>query len=114
MIKKLFAVVLILLLVFVVGCTADEVVSKKKVSNKAVKSVVLNNEQVKQELIGKNISYFTIAGKEIFYEITEKNIGEIKQISDHIWEVKVGKELLWTIRYHTDTKVIDAEQHFQT
>lgn len=59
------------------------------------------DEKIKKTLVGHELVYYNIAGFPMNYNITEENIGEVKQATldgKTAWRVEIGEEgLKWEI-----------------
>ena len=82
------------------------------------KSRAASLANVNKTLIGKNLTYTSIAGKPMNYTITADSIKSVKPFAyegDQAWLVRVGDGMSWDlIMDSTGTKILKTTQLFQT
>jgi hypothetical protein len=73
-------------------------------------------EQIKQELIGHNLTYSNIAGQPVEFIIQDQDIISIESISEKeaVWKVHVGDTLSWELYLDENYKILRSEQLFQS
>ena len=73
---------------------------------------------INRTLIGKNLTYYSIAGTPMNYTITPEDIvsiGPTTYDGRSAWKVRVGQGLAWDLTMDASgTKVLQAEQLFRT
>ena len=69
-------------------------------------------------LVGRNLTYTSIAGKPMNYTITKDSIKSIDQTvykNKLAWKVRVGDSMAWDLTMDvTGTKILDSKQLFNT
>ncbi len=73
---------------------------------------------INKTLVGKNLTYSSIAGKPMNYTITADSIKSIDSTiykNEHAWKVRVGEGLAWDLTMDASgTKILATRQLFQT
>lgn len=82
------------------------------------KSRAASLANINKTLIGKNLTYTSIAGKPMNYTIKASDIKSVQPFAyegDSAWKVRVGEGLSWDlIMDETGTKILKTNQLFQT
>ena len=75
-------------------------------------------DNISMALVGKNLTYYSIAGKPMNYTITADSIKGINRTvykNKLAWKVRVGEGMAWDIIMdRTGKKILKTEQLFQT
>ncbi|MFA4956989.1 MAG: hypothetical protein WC556_08480 [Candidatus Methanoperedens sp.] len=120
-IKLVFVVFMITM---IAGCISQPVpednitTEKQYIPTQINTSDDLIKEKIRSDLIGTEIVYYSIAGKPITYNITEKDIKSIKKATlngNTAWKVRIGEGLAWDYYYEEQgNEIIKKEQLFAT
>ncbi len=82
------------------------------------KSSQAARDNINTTLIGKNLTYTSIAGKPLNYTITADSIKSVQPFAykgERAWKVRVGEGLAWDLIMDTaGTKILKTDQLFQT
>lgn len=102
-------VVLVALFSLLVASMASPVnINGKDDTEKSIKSI----------LVGKNITYYSIAGQPMNYLVTEEDIGTIEQTTYNgtdALKVRVGNSLAWDFIINANgTEILEINQLFYT
>jgi len=76
------------------------------------------DQKIRDDLVGKKITYHNIAGKPINFTVSVSDIKFIEKVEvkgEIYWKVRVGEALMWNIYYDMDGEIIiRKEQLFVT
>jgi hypothetical protein len=83
-----------------------------------VKSDKAARDNISSTLVGKNLTYYSIAGKPMNYTITSDSVKSIEPYpykGKPAWKVRIGEGLAWDlIMDASGTKILKTDQLFQT
>lgn len=73
---------------------------------------------IRETLVGMNLTYYSIAGKPLNYTIGAGDIGAVEQVQFEgrpAWKVRVGQGLQWDLTMDEEGKrILDTKQLFVT
>jgi hypothetical protein len=81
------------------------------------KDVKPPEETIKQKLAGMNITYYSIAGKPMYFVVSVDDIKSIDKTEFNgksAWKARVGEGLAWDITLDAKGNVLDTKQLFYT
>lgn len=76
------------------------------------------DDNIRETLVGMNLTYTNIAGMPMNYTITEESIGAIDKTTyknQTAWKVHIGEGIAWDLTMNADgTRILDVKQLFYT
>jgi hypothetical protein len=96
-VKKLIGVIIFLLFIFIsiTACNTNV------------------EEKIRENIIGREIKYYSITGDPLNYSISREDIISIKKTEEG-WKVEIGKKIKWNLDYNEKGEFVKQEQLFQT
>ncbi|MCD1296309.1 hypothetical protein CUJ83_15000 [Methanocella sp. CWC-04] len=104
--------------IFIYSCAALLVASVLLLAASMVSGPDNHEENIKDQLIGMNITYYNIAGQPMYYIVSEGDIRSIEKTrygNDDAWKVRIGEGLQWDVTMdYEGKKILDIDQLFCT
>ncbi len=72
-----------------------------------------SEDKIRQQLVGMELKYTTIAGKIQTFKVAEKDIQNVRKTDDG-WVAKVGQGMQWNIYFDRQGNKVREEQLFIT